>query len=301
MVERDSCATISRACGEPVLGTASRARRWLLLEQPGAWGADALHGSALPAPLARYLRRLSEQLPCRVLLLRRVGGHVSSATSRVLYAGVSRVGGGGWLEQFVLDHPDELAELELSPLAEGRSVGGEPVTAPLYLVCTNGKHDPCCAEHGLPVARTLAALLGERVWECSHVGGDRFAANVVCLPDGVFYGQLDPVAARTAVAAHEAGRVLLDHLRGRSPLSFAAQAAEVLVRRALAIDRLDGLRLLEHRRDQGLHRVTFRLPDGRRAIAVLAVRHDAAPARALTCATGPVSPPSFELLELELA
>ena len=28
------------------------------------------------------------------------------------------------------------------------------------------------------------------VWECSHLGGDRFAANVVVLPHGFYYGQV---------------------------------------------------------------------------------------------------------------
>jgi hypothetical protein len=87
------------------------------------------------------------------------------------------------------------------------------VTEPLYLVCTNGRHDPCCAEYGRPVARPSTELVGERVWECSHVGGDRFAGNLVCLPDGVFYGHLDPATALRAVAAHE-GAVLLEHWRG---------------------------------------------------------------------------------------
>src|SRR5688572_32757811 len=32
------------------------------------------------------------------------------------------------------------------------------------------------------IARALAAEDEENVWECSHIGGDRFAANLICFP-----------------------------------------------------------------------------------------------------------------------
>jgi hypothetical protein len=56
---------------------------------------------------------------------------------------------------------------------------GEVSEEPIYLVCTHGRHDACCAVRGRPVAAALAAAYPERTWECSHIGGDRFAANVV--------------------------------------------------------------------------------------------------------------------------
>ena len=37
-----TCATVSRDLDEPIAGTAATARTWLLLEQPGPWGAKAL-------------------------------------------------------------------------------------------------------------------------------------------------------------------------------------------------------------------------------------------------------------------
>ena len=45
------------------------------------------------------------------------------------------------------------------------------------------------------------------MWECSHVGGDRFAPNVVLLPDGFYYGNLDPESAVRTVRQHLAGAV----------------------------------------------------------------------------------------------
>jgi hypothetical protein len=274
----------------------------VLVEQPGAWGREALEESDLPSPVATHLRRLAATLPARVLLLRRTGGASRPGTVRTVYAGVSRPAG-SWLERIELDHIDDLVDLDLAGLTDGGgdgdSVGGERVVEPLYLVCTNGKHDACCAEHGLPVARELAALLPDRVWECSHVGGDRFAGNLVCLPDGSFYGHLDPVSARSVVDAHEDGRILLAHWRGRSSIPFAAQAAEALVRRELDVHRADGLQVTHVTREGNRHEVRLIRPDGRSVAATVTVDRSAT-ARVLTCAGSPAVAPVYSLASLRL-
>jgi hypothetical protein len=297
----DGCADSSRACGEPLHGTASRARRWLLVEQPGAWGRDVLDVSDLPPAVAGHLRELAASLPARVLLLRRPGGGARAGTERTVYAGVSSATG-GWLERLELGHIDELIGLDLHGLQHGSqgrtaTVGGERILEPLYLVCTNGKHDACCATHGLPVARELAEIVPDRVWECSHVGGDRFAANLVCLPDGLFYGHLDPGTARAAVAAHEGGRLLLDHWRGRSALPFVAQAAEALVRQELGLDRHGALRFDQLAGEGGHHEVRFRRSDGSAVTATVAVERRGV-ARSLTCTGRPSVAPTYRLLRL---
>jgi len=78
-------------------------------------------------------------------------------------------------------------------------------------------------------------------WECSHVGGDRFAANVVVLPHGLYYGHVAPDAAADLVHAHEQGRVVTALLRGRSSFAAPVQAAQHYARRELGEDRLDAL------------------------------------------------------------
>jgi (2Fe-2S) ferredoxin len=100
-------------------------------------------------------------------------------------------------------------------------------THPVILVCTHGIHDVCCALRGRPVARALASRWPELVWECSHIGGDRFAPNVVVLPDGFYYGNLDPHRAVATVEAHLAGRVLTDRLRGMARFLPPVQAAVI--------------------------------------------------------------------------
>jgi (2Fe-2S) ferredoxin len=293
---RDSCVARSKACGEPLHGTASRARRWVLFEHPGAWGADVLGDATLPPPVAAHLRAVAGSTPARVLLLRRAPGVPREVPGRALLVGITTPTG-GWFERFDLGLADEVRDIDLSPLGEGRSVGGTPVTDPFYLVCTNGKHDACCAEFGRPVVDTLAPRLGDRLWECSHVGGDRFAGNLVCLPTGVFYGHLDPATAGAVIDAHEAGRVDLDRWRGRSSLPFAAQSAEAFARLELGLDREDALRFAGSRRTGRRTTVRFDRPDGSHCEVTVERDRDATERR-LTCSGEPVLPPVHRLLTL---
>ncbi|WP_421118622.1 sucrase ferredoxin [Aquihabitans daechungensis] len=112
----------------------------------------------------------------------------------------------------------------------------------LVLVCTNGKHDQCCANQGRPVVRHLrTSRWADEVWECSHIGGDRFAANVVVLPDSLYFGRMEPAEAEVLLDAHAEGRIAREWFRGRSTLRFAEQAAEHALRRDLGIDGTDDI------------------------------------------------------------
>ncbi|NUR98037.1 MAG: sucrase ferredoxin [Kribbellaceae bacterium] len=113
-------------------------------------------------------------------------------------------------------------------------VGGLGVLSgePVYLVCTHGRHDACCAVRGRPVAAALAAVYPERTWECSHIGGDRFAANVVVLPHSLFYGQVSPARALEVAQRYEEGDVVPELLRGSGAFVPPVQAAQDFARAA---------------------------------------------------------------------
>ena len=40
------------------------------------------------------------------------------------------------------------------------------------------------------VRRAARPDRSEWVWQCTHVGGDRFAGNLVCFPEGLFFGRV---------------------------------------------------------------------------------------------------------------
>lgn len=295
---RFSCTRDAAARGEPLHATASTFRRWLILEQPGPWGRDAVPESRIGEGTGSTLKRLARSLRARIILIRRHGREDPDAEGHRLY--VAYTGPDQpWVERFEVSTPDEVADLALGPLRAGRRCGGTPVDDPLYLVCTNGRHDACCAEYGRPLAATLDALRPRRSWECSHIGGDRFAANLLCLPHGLYYGRVAEPDAERIVAAHEDGRLALDRYRGRSCFPFHAQAVDHAIRTDERLDGIDDLRLVDpgHPSD-GVARVVFDATDGRRFTADVAIRPDPV-GRLLTCrAEARACPPRYEIVDV---
>jgi hypothetical protein len=82
------------------------------------------------------------------------------------------------------------------------------------------------------VALALAARWPDQTWECTHIGGDRFAANVLVVPDGTVYGSLDAGSAVDVMERHLLGTVDTEHLRGFSAHLPPVQAALAAVLRA---------------------------------------------------------------------
>lgn len=296
MSERFSCAVRSLQLGEPCYGTASQVRRWILVEQPGPWGRDAVFESRLPPDIATRLRAVARSAGARLLLIRR---HGRSAPARRTCFAVTTTADVQRIERFGFDDPAELLAVDWSLLRAGRDLGGDPVDDPLYLVCTNGSHDTCCAQFGRPVAQALDAVLDDGVWECSHFGGDRFAGNLLCLPDGIYYGRVTPDDAYQLVRDHEAGLLDLARYRGRSWQPFVAQAAEFLVREQQGIRQIDAV-VPHDVEDVGSGRFRVTMTSGRDLKVTATVEcSEAVDPQQLTCRSGSEEhPPRYRLVSI---
>ncbi|MDP3893852.1 sucrase ferredoxin [Nocardioides sp.] len=273
------CSAASRERRDPLPGTASTVRSWLLVENPGPWGADAVRDNRMPPAVKSRLAEQAATAGVRVLLVRR---HHRRAPRRgfhafAAYADPHRP----WLESGILAAPEDLLDLDLAALAGGRSPGLAPDPGSLLGVCTHGRHDACCAERGRPVAAALTAARPEETWEVSHIGGDRFAGNLVVLPHGLYYGGLDAGSAVEVGDAHARGEVVLDHLRGRSGLAMPVQAAEIGLRRALDETGVDAVRFVRRQVSGATTRAEFDVIDGRYAVEVVTSVSD--DSRQLTC------------------
>jgi hypothetical protein len=224
------CSQRSLELDEPLFASATETQVYFLLEFPHAWGSKALDESDLPEAVKAALKQALKGISGARLLM--IKGRPGRSTGKPRFFAARLSDRQPDLYAFELDRYTDLLGLDLAGLAAGSAIYAAHLSRePLYLVCTNGRRDPCCAAHGPAVFRTLSRLPGLNVWQTSHVGGHRFAANLVYLPDGLFFGRLDPLAAAGTVASLQRGELDLDHYRGRACYAEPVQAAEYYLRR----------------------------------------------------------------------
>jgi hypothetical protein len=278
---RPFCSAISRAHEEPLAATASRIDHWILVEYRGAWRRDVLGGSVLSPRLKAHLREQLETLrPSRLLFVRQPERRAESGR-RVFLA--TSTPGDERLLGLEVEHQDDLHDLDLADALTGGSAIGDVLRHPLLVVCTHGKRDRCCARYGRPLYDALrAAGAPGEVWQSTHVGGDRFAGNVVALPHGTYHGRVEPGDVPGLLAAIGANGVDLDRYRGRSAHSFPVQAAERALRESEGLSGVDDLAVVaSERRGDDAWRIRLRAPDGR--THRLDVVADAGEPELLTC------------------
>jgi hypothetical protein len=274
---RPFCADESRENDEPLFATASTVDHWLLVEYRSLWTHDAFAGSGLSEQVKAYLReQVAARRRTRLLFIRSRARR--GVPGLLAYSATSREGEVD-LRQLAIDAYADLLEVDLAGGA------GDPVEHPLLLVCTHGKHDRCCARYGRPLYDALAEEVEpDWIWQSTHVGGDRFAGNLVALPHGLYYGRVERSNAGAVLDETLAERVYLDFYRGRSCFSFAVQAAERAIRLDTGLLGIDDVGLVAaHRRQDGAWTVAMSARG--RGIEEVDLREEAGELVHLTCSS----------------
>jgi hypothetical protein len=289
------CADAARDRRDPLVGTAPVSQTYLLIEHPGPWRFDALTGTGWSAEVVAELASAVRASHGRLLLIRRPGRRTRESN---LSWAVVRVGVGSQWSSW--QHETDLLAAATALRTADDSAPTYPSRRPVLLVCAHGVHDACCAIRGRPVAAALADQWPDETWECSHVGGDRFAANLVVLPDGTYYGGLDVDTALPVVSEHLAGRVTADYLRGSVRWPPVAQVAVAELHRRLGPLGADDLRVEQWTvRGAGRWSVRVSSVDGRRH--VLDVAAEKRPPALLTCsARGATSATGYRVVSIAI-
>jgi hypothetical protein len=290
------CSLASAERDEPMFATGSSVRGWVLVEVPGAWGEDAIHESAFGEFAPQHWKDDLKRRHIRVVCIRS-HERVGATDVRVFACAARRPGQRPALlwRRDVASLADVVPTIEELRVDQRPSPEWEREPERLLLVCTNGRHDQCCANLGRPLVRALReSRWANRFWECSHIGGDRFAPNLVVLPDSLYFGRVEPDSATTVLSALDDGRIDLSRFRGRTCFSLAEQAVEHFVRRELAIDAIDGVVIEEQAADGSF---LVKLPDRRANVRVR--RRMVAVAEPLTCkGRGDQVVPTFDLVSI---
>ena len=243
VANRAFCAAVSTASHESLRATASRIDNWIVLEYRALWDRDVLGASRFTPVLKAHLRdQLHALAPSRLLFVKKPERRAYGR--RHVYYGSSKAGEERFF-QLEVDHQEDLVGFDFAGALAGDGLPGMLVDHPLLVVCTHGKRDRCCAKNGRPLYDALRhGTESSWVWQSTHVGGDRFAGNVVMLPQGLYYGRVEPGDAHELLEAHASGRIDMEHYRGRAAHSFPMQAAEHAIRESEGLVGIDDLELV---------------------------------------------------------
>ena len=247
-----TCAAESRGRKERLAGSFKPADVFFLIEngaaEYGGWQSELVKKAAQSGGFAPYLQRLLAMPRSKALFIRRPQAEAKNFYVAVTHRREPKI------YHSILSDFDDLMGLDVGggvPRIRGRAMDE---VDELYAVCTNGRHDPCCAAYGAPVYQAMTAQAGaDKVWQTTHIGGHRMAATMIAFPHGIAYGHLDPADAEAVVASYRSGDLLLDKYRGRGAYAHhrldteahcAAAAAESYVRGQAKNYALDGLDLV---------------------------------------------------------
>jgi len=185
------------------------------------WPAHIEEGGGFLQALATAIAQRSADMPLRVKLT----------------ACDEPSGGPGY---DLLVFPDQVRylnvqESDLPALIEDHFVQGgvssriphAPVTGHHVFVCVHAARDIRCGVAGPPVAEAFQATLAARglsaqvaVRRTSHVGGHKYAGNVLIFPSGDWYGYVTPGDVERIIDQHiGAGEIVGDLWRGRMGLT----------------------------------------------------------------------------------
>ncbi len=237
------CAEASLNSNESRFGTGVSADVWILLEYSNPWGKRAVAESTIPTIVKEHLGNLMQfSKRIKVLLIKQ---EPRSQWPRSLFVAFTSESDPQVFHAPLTTYEDVL-KLDAERLLIGTiEMNHERVNHPLFLVCTHGKHDKCCAKFGFATYKFMQTLMPQSVWQASHVGGDRFASNVVSFPNGIFYGHVGNAAAERIISAELNKSIELENYRGRTCYTRQGQIAEYFVRKESGICEIESLFLQE--------------------------------------------------------
>jgi hypothetical protein len=250
-MENLTSAETSRALNEALYGTIKPANLWFLLEYNGVYTDDAWGDARIPIDVKAKLEGVKKS---RSLLIRQPK-QSNSIDRRISLFVVNAAAEAPHYFHLLLEKYEDILDLDIEAVLAGKISPAE--TEPLYLVCTNGKRDICCSRYGVALYAALLRYAEGSVWQCSHMGGHRFAGTMLCFPFALSYGFLNAEDAPQVVDSYKRETILLNKLRGNAIYSQPVQVAEYYLRHALNSPAFDALRLIDYEGDEGTWQVNF--------------------------------------------
>lgn len=213
------CTDLCHERGEPMAGTGDAPKRVLMLAWPrGKWRVPRWESVDMSPDLSAALHAAAKA-GLHVALVDKVEAETPLPTLHALP------------ENIRADFANE-ADLiaAIRNYIDGRIFVGTPDNRPTILCCTDSRRDACCARYGFATYKALVAIADParfNIVQATHIGGCRFAASLVVMPQRQRYGRMNAEHAAGFLAALEQGQIYLPTYKGRSDQPEPVQVAEL--------------------------------------------------------------------------
>lgn len=213
------CTDLCSARGEPLAGTGTAPERILMLAWPrGKWRTPRWESVDMSPTLTETLHDAAHA-GLHVALVDKVEAENSLPTLHALP------------ENVFADFADEGDLITaIRDYIEGRVFAGRSDPRPTILCCTDSRRDACCARHGFSTYKALVAEADPdrfNIVQATHIGGCRFAASLVVMPQRQRYGRMTAAHAADFLAALGRNEVYLPAYKGRTDQPEPLQVAEM--------------------------------------------------------------------------
>lgn len=213
------CTDLCRERGEPLAGTGDAPRRVLMLAWPrGKWRTPRWESVDMSPALSQALHEAAHA-KLHVALVDKVEAEAALPTLHALP------------ENIYADFSEE-ADLiaAIRNYVDGTVFEGQLDHRPTVICCTDSRRDACCARHGFSTYKALVKFADPakfNIVQATHIGGCRFAASLVVMPQRQRYGRMTAEQAEAFLAAIGKNEVYLPAYKGRSDAAEPIQVAEL--------------------------------------------------------------------------
>lgn len=239
MLDCHFCSVISKTNGEDPIGSVATYDGWLMIEIPPPWPRKFWQAKPMLQPIADLVEQLGEQgIRVRFLAIAPDRTYSQPDLIRVIYYyRPSQLFARFEKQEFLLPETeliDCIKALLKQPelLSQFESYRQQTNHIRELIVCTHGNYDIACSRFGYPIYKKLRqeyapASNGQlRVWQSSHIGGHQYAATLVDLPEGRYWGHLEPKILDLLIYRNGSVTELKPFYRGWMALNWLVQIAE---------------------------------------------------------------------------
>jgi len=231
------CSVVSKANGEDPIGSAGTHDYWIITELAQPWSEAAWQQNPTMQTILSMLRDAigNRGMKLRPIAIAPDREYTQPGYTRVLFYSRPALHFARYDKTEYLLPEDQLVGLiqawltQSAELAQFETYQQNTQHIRELLVCTHGNVDVACSRFGHPIYQKLRQeYAGDhlRAWRCSHFGGHRFAPTLIDLPQGQYWGHLEPEILDTLMHRRGAVTNLRQFYRGWAGLDKFAQIAE---------------------------------------------------------------------------